>query len=302
MAEVLTRAGGFVAIIFLGFLLKKVGLFKKEDFSVLSKIMLKVTLPAAIVSSFANRELDPSLLIIVLLGLGCGVGYMLLSVVVNLRTGRDQMAFDILNLTGYNIGNFTMPFVQSFLAPMGMIATSIFDVGNSLVCLGVSLAIAISVKSGAKLSFKRIFSALAKSVPFLVYVIMLVLNLLHIKLPAAITDFAGVVGGANPFIAMFAVGLGFHFEVNLSQFGKLFRTLALRYGFAVVAGLIFWFVLPFQLEIRQALLILVFSPIGAAVPPFTAELGGDVGLSSAVNSASIVISTVMTVVLLSVIL
>ena len=49
-------------------------------------------------------------------------------------------------------------------------------------------------------------------------------------------------------------------------------------------------------------MILAFSPIGSAVPPFTAELGGDVGLSSAINSLAIVISICIYVVLLSVML
>ena len=49
-------------------------------------------------------------------------------------------------------------------------------------------------------------------------------------------------------------------------------------------------------------MILAFSPIGTAVPPFTAELGGDAGLSSAINSMAIVISICIYVVLLSVML
>lgn len=45
MLDVLTRAGCFIAIILLGFFLKKIGLFKDSDFSVLSTIVLKITLP-----------------------------------------------------------------------------------------------------------------------------------------------------------------------------------------------------------------------------------------------------------------
>jgi hypothetical protein len=84
--------------------------------------------------------------------------------------------------------------------------------------------------------------------------------------------------------------------------GKVLRILSVRYGVGAVLAMIFYFVLPFQLEVRQALVILAFSPIGSAVPPFTAELGGDVGLSSAINSLAIVISICIYVVLLSVML
>ena len=71
---------------------------------------------------------------------------------------------------------------------------------------------------------------------------------------------------------------------------------------AAVLALCYFFLLPFELEVRQALVILAFSPIGSAVPVFTAELKGDVGLSSAANSIAIVISIVIIVALLLVML
>ena len=73
MAEILTKAGCFVAVIFMGRLLRRVGFFKKEDFSVISKIVIKITLTAAIISNFAGRELELSLLILVLIGFLFGV-------------------------------------------------------------------------------------------------------------------------------------------------------------------------------------------------------------------------------------
>lgn len=302
MIDILTRAGCFVGIIALGYILKKVGLFKQEDFGVLSRLLMKVTFPCSIVSSFAGREIDPSLLILAALAILCGVIYMLVAWLTHLRKGKDEIAFYILNLPGYNIGNFTMPFVQSFLGPMGIIATSIFDVGNAVICLGGAFGIASTVKSGSKFSVKRILSALGKSVPFLTYLAMMAVNFLGIPIAKPVTEFVGIIGNANPFLAMFVIGVGFQVGGNREQLSKILKILGLRYGVAVVVGLIFWFVLPFPLEVRQALLILAFSPIGSAVPPFTAELGGDVGLSSATNSVAILISIVINVVLLSVIL
>ena len=78
MLDIIVRAGCFVAIIILGYVLKKIGVFKEQDFSVLSKVVMKITLPAAIVSSFAGKEFDPAMLTIVLLGLGGGIIYMTL--------------------------------------------------------------------------------------------------------------------------------------------------------------------------------------------------------------------------------
>ena len=89
MLEVLTRAGCFVAIILLGFFLKRIGLFKEEDFSVLSKIVLKITLPAVIITNFANKELDPSMFIFAFLSIAFGGIYILLGFLFNLRRSKE---------------------------------------------------------------------------------------------------------------------------------------------------------------------------------------------------------------------
>ena len=72
----------------------------------------------------------------------------------------------------------------------------------------------------------------------------------------------------------------------------------IRYGLAAVFSFVFYFLLPFSLEVRQALVILAFSPISSAIPGFTQELKGDVGLSSALNSLTMVISILVIVILL----
>ena len=48
----------------------------------------------------------------------------------------------------------------------------------------------------------------------------------------------------------------------------------------------------------QSLMILAFAPIASSVPAFTEEIKGDVGLSSAMNSLSIIISIVCIVTIL----
>ena len=54
MVEILTNAGCFIGIILLGWALRRVGFFKESDFHVLSKIVIKITLTAAIVTNLAE--------------------------------------------------------------------------------------------------------------------------------------------------------------------------------------------------------------------------------------------------------
>ena len=302
MLEILIRAGCYVAIIALGYVLRRKGFFGPEAFGVISGIVIKITLPAAIISSSAGKPIDASMLTISLLGLGGGVAYMLLAALVHRKQGKEQRAVGVLNTPGYNIGTFALPFTQSFLGPVGVLTTSLFDVGNSFICLGGAFGVARAVKEGAGFDLKRILTAPLRSIPFLTHLTMVTLNLLALDVPGPVLSMAEIVGNANAFLAMLMIGVGFNLSGEKGQTGAIARVLVVRYSFAAALALACWFLLPFDLEVRQTLVILAFSPIGSAVPVFTAELNGDVGLSSAINSISILCSIGIIVTLLVVML
>lgn len=302
MIDILIRAGSFIGIIVLGYVLKKIGFFKDEDFTILSRITIRITLPATIVASFAGKEIDPSMLSLTFMAIGCGLIYIAVGYFINRNNNKEQQAFEMLNLPGYNIGTFVIPFAQSFLGPLGVIAVSLFDTGNAVICLGGAFSLASMIKDGSSFSLKRIAKALAKSVPFVFYIVMLMLNLLKVTIPDFVVSFASTIGSANAFMAMLMIGVGFKLSGEKSQIRTIIKLLSIRYGLAAVFAVIFYFLLPFPLEVRQALVILVFSPIGSAVPGFTGEMKGDVGLSSALNSMAMVIGIIITVILLLVML
>lgn len=302
MFDLLVRAGCFMAIIVLGFLLRRIGFFDEHSFKTLSNIVIKITLPASVVVSFSKTQVDTSMLVIALLGIGAGLIYMAVGFLINLKKGKDRQAFDLLNLPGYNIGIFTLPFVQSFLGPVGVVTTNLFDTGNAFVCQGGAFAVAKTIKQGNGFSLKTFAKTMVTSVPFLFYVGMLTLNLLHIRLPEPVISFAEIIRGANAFAAMLMIGVGFKLKADKTQIGYIAKMVALRYGIAIPVAMAFYYLLPFDLEIRQTLVILAFAPIGATVPAFTGEMKGDVGLSSAINSVCTLISIVIIVTLLSVML
>ena len=166
----------------------------------------------------------------------------------------------------------------------------------------IAIGVLLMIKDGSGFSVKRIAKALVKSVPFMFYIVMLTLNLAKVTIPQFIVSFAGTIGSANAFMAMLMIGVGFKLGGEKSQIKTIVKLLSIRYGLATVFAFIFFFLMPFPLEVRQALVILAYSPIGSAVPGFTGELNGDVGLSSALNSIAMVISITITVILLFVML
>ena len=302
MLDIIMRAGCYVSIIILGYVLRRKGFFGPETFGLLAKVVLKITLPAAIISTSAGRRLEPGLLVIALLNLGvCGV-YMLLGYWLNRKNTPGKKGFAIINFPGYNIGTFALPFTQSFLGPMGVIATNLFDVGNSFVCLGGAYCIASAVKDGTGFSLKRIAKSAVTSVALMTHFVMVFLNLAGLQLPQPVLSLAGIIGNANAFLAMLMLGVGIDLSGGKSRMRYIAKHLAIRYSLAAVFALVFYFLLPFELEVRRALAILTFAPFASATPVFTEELKEDRGLSATINSFSVVCSILFIILLLIIML
>lgn len=150
----------------------------------------------------------------------------------------------------------------------------------------------IQDRSGG-ISPKKLFVSFGKSVPLMTYIIMTVLSALKIQLPNPVVEFTGIIANANAFMAMLMIGVGFRLSGSREQLGDIVRIIGVRYAAGFALALLGWFLLPFPLEYRQALVMCTLAPIASTAPAFTAELKGDFGLSSAVNSISILISIVL---------
>ena len=112
MSAVLLKAGCFFLIILMGYGLKKIGLLHQTDLPVFSKLVTKITLPAAIIHNFGQATMDVSMLVIVLIGFLCSGAYAVIGYGLFARGTREQKAFGLVNASGYNIGCFTMPLIR----------------------------------------------------------------------------------------------------------------------------------------------------------------------------------------------
>lgn len=300
---VLAKAVAFIMIIVTGYGLKRKGFFHAKDFYLISKIVIRITLPAAIVSNFSQISMDSALLWVIPIGIGANIVMVGIGYLINARRPKSEKVFDMVNLSGYNIGNFTLPFVQSFLGPVGFAATSLFDAGNAVMCTGVTYTLASIVKGDSgKISLSAILKRLFSSIPFDAYIIMTALAILRIPLPQVILDYAETVGKANAFLALLMLGIGFEVHMNREKINRIIKIIVIRYSMALLFALAAYFLLPLPTEVRQALAIVAFGPISSVSPAFTGTLGGDVELSSAVNSLSIVMSILLITIALVVIL
>ncbi|MDY5007087.1 AEC family transporter [Candidatus Allofournierella merdipullorum] len=302
MAEVLQHSASYVFILALGYFLKRIGVFGKQDYRVLTQVVLCVTLPAAVITNFASMEWRSSLLLLPLLGFGICCAMMLLGQFIGRGKAPGERALFMINCPGYNIGAFALPFVQSYLGPEGVVAACLFDVGNAIICTGGSYAWASGVLHVGDKPLRPVdvLKKLGSSVPFVTYVTMLVLVMAGVQLPGALVEFISPISAANPFVAMLMIGAMFDLDLRPEYLRRVGQVVGIRLTAAVLLAAAMYIFVPLPLEIRQVLAVMAFAPASVISPAFTAKCGGDAGLTSCINSITILCGVVGMLVVLAV--
>lgn len=299
MSTVLFKALAFVLMIAFGYLMKTKRILQQEDSQILMKIIINITMPAALISGFRSFSIDISLL--AAFGIGFGVNLLLLAVAYacSVRQRSDVRALYLLNVPSYNIGNFVLPFVQGFLAPQAVVCLCMFDIGNNPFGAGITYSAASSAAgTGHRFSLRGMVRTLLHSPPFLAYFIMLLLYLPGIRLPDAFFDLCELFGQGNAFLAMFTLGLIFEWHLNRSDFGEVTRILCLRYGLCLAAATAVFLLTPFDTVTRQTLCLCLVGPITTLAIPFGLSCGCRQSMIAALSSMSMVISFILSLILL----
>lgn len=297
MEQVLTKALAFVIIIAFGYLLKQRSFFKPDDYKLIAKIVLNITLPCAVITSFAAFKMEYTLFVLTLIGF---LGNLLMIVWGFMLTRYQTNAakiFYVFNLAGYNIGCFTLPFAQSFLGPFAVVATCMFDVGNSIMCTGGTYALASGlVHTGEKyepVTLRSVAAKLLSSVPFVVYVLMLVCALFEVHLPQPVYTLTGLIGSANTFLSMLMIGMMFEMTLDLKKLKQVREVVLYRYVFGVALAWVCFYHAPLNAEVKEVLALVFLAPSTAIAPIFIARMGGNVELAGFANSITIVISIIL---------
>lgn len=234
MGTVFVKSVSFLFIILLGVAFRSLGIFGEKDHKIISSIVLKITLPAAVISSTANMDWQPKLLLIPLLALAVSWGMIGLGLLLSRGRSAGERALYMLNLPSWNIGAFALPFLQSFLGAQAVMAACLFDVGNSIMCTGGSHALVSVVCGGEKPDLKSVGKKLITSVPFVTYLTMLALVMLRITVPQGLLDFINPISVANPFLAMLMIGAMFRVEAKPEYIWSAGKVLCIRLAVALI--------------------------------------------------------------------
>lgn len=293
----LMRPLAFIFIIFFTCFLKSMGLFKKELALIVLKIIMNLTLPAAIITAVASFEGRYSLLLLSAVSLVMTIVPYFVTFFLTKGKPKEQRVYYMINMTGFNMGCYGLPIIQSFYGAFGALLCALFDLGNSVMMTSGNYAFtslllhtdedAAPVTAGALL--KRLFS----SVPLYCYLTLTVLSFCGISVPQAAVDFIAPIANANAFLSMFMLGLLFSPRPKPGYLRHTACVLAIRYAVMAAAAFLCWHILPLPLEVRRILCLLLFCPIGSFAPAFIEQCHGDGEMAAFTNSISIILSLII---------
>ncbi|MBN9104642.1 MAG: hypothetical protein J0I14_06535 [Propionibacteriaceae bacterium] len=293
MLEIVARALSLVAIVGIGLGIKRLGWARTSDFGLFSKLVLGVTLPCALFTSFNDYHLEYALLGLTALAFCLNIAQQAIGYALAARQGRKAQAFAVLNSGSYNIGAFATPYLAGFMGPHAMIYSTLFDFGGAFSSAGVAYGWGMTLASEpGKHGWRELVRTLAGSPVFVTYVLLLAMRLLDLRLPGPVITFTSIVGAANPFLAMLMIGIGLELRLRREKYVAAARILAVRYAFATVAAVGCWYLLPLPADARLVVVMVLFAPIASMMPVFTGRARLDVELSAFLNSVSIVVGIV----------
>ena len=265
----------------------------------IATVIMNITLPCALLTSANGIELNITILILIVIGIVSNVVMIIIGYLSSLKGTPKMKGAYMINTSGYNIGNFVLPFVQSFFPGMGVVYLCSFDIGNALMGLGITYAIADHVASGENhFDVKELLKKLFSSIPFDVYVLIFILAIFKLQIPSPILSIASTIGAGNSFLAMLMIGLMLEIKVSSDEVKNITKILSLRIIGTIVLSIITFFVLPLPMLAKEILIMAYFAPLSTVSAVFTKKIGYHGDMSASANSLSIIISIVCMMILL----
>lgn len=307
-------------IILAGYLFKRTRLFGPLDYRVLQTAEFNLVLPGAIIYSFATNPHHISLLAISAFSLMAALLPALAIFLTSRHRPVSDRAFLMLNGSGFNVGCFCFPMLQSLLGPAALIPAAMFDIGNSvMVAAGTNVIMQtlLHIEPGKTLTQQHAGAAptlpytrpvdrdarrlrrralrrnvargFLTSPSFDTYMLMVLLTLIDFKLPAWTQPFAS----ANAFCSMLMVGMLTELPRDSHDVKAVLTVIGWRLPCSLIFAAAAWFLLPFDPLMREAVALCCLAPTAMFSTMFTDKVLGNARLAGFTLSLTAVIAIVM---------
>ena len=293
--DLAVQTGALLLAIVMGYAGKRAGFFGAKDYRLLQTLIFNVTLPCAVILSFAKNDHDLRMFWVILLGFVSTLIPLLVIYAATRRAPKASRGFQMLAGTTFNIGSFALPVITTFLGAGAGVPVVMFDIGNAMMCAAGSLVLTnlllhldpnwddMTAAQRGRVIARNFYS----SVPFDMYIVMIVLLLAGIAIPGPVVTLVTPFANANTFLSMIMVGMMMEIPHDRSDVLDMAKVQVWRLAVAVCVALAAWYLLPLAPQIRMIVAITAFAPISIFSTKFvdqTLDRGQLAGFSLTVNA------------------
>lgn len=283
-----------ILIIGLGYLVKQTNILKAQDGEGLSRIIFNITLPSLIIVTFHDIRIDTSLFILVIVAIIAGFILAFIGILVFRKEQNNTKGMLIMMIPGYNVGLFAYPLVEGIWGAEGIKYFGMFDVGNAFIVFGLSYLLGSYYTSDeVKVTTKEIIVKLVTSIPLMTYIIVFLLNIIHIPLPNLLIETTSIISSANMPLSLLLLGMYLNFTFHKEYLSIVSKFLLVRFGIGLIIGIALFMWLPFEEMIRSTLLIGLILPIPVSALPYAVEFGYDKRFVGTVTNITILLGFVL---------
>ncbi|MHA1491393.1 MAG: AEC family transporter [Promethearchaeota archaeon] len=291
-----------LAIIVIGYIVKKLNIITEENGKVIAKIIFNITLPAVILKITSVIEFDPTLIFLPLITISFSLIMAIIGMIIFRNYSKTTKGLMLMAIIGFNIANFAFPLIEGIYGQEGLQYIALVDAGNAFSIFVVCYIIAsifspiIQAEDKKKIDIKYIAKQLITSAPLMSYVIALSINLSGLDMPIFVIDLLDILARANTALILLLLGIYLSFKFEKKEWNIILKVLVIRYSFGITIGLLLFFFLPanqFNPLFRVIIAVSLILPIGMAVIPFSVEFEYNEKLMSMMVNLSIIISFIL---------
>lgn len=287
-----------IAIISIGYFIKRLKIIEEKDGNIIAKIIFNLTLPAVILKITSTITFEFSLILLPLINIFFGIIMATIGLIMFRKEKKDIRGVMMMTIIGFNVAHFSFPLIDGIWGEEGMQIIALIDAGNAftifVLCYIISSIFSPkNQEEGKTINLKYVFKRLVKSAPLMSYFIALTINFSGIILPSFITDLLDIFARANTALSLLLLGIFLNFRFEKTEWIAILKVLIIRYLFGLGVGLSLFFLLPsahFDHLFRIIVTVSLILPIGLAVIPFSVEFEYNQRLVTILVNLTIIIS------------
>ncbi len=260
MIEILLNILPVILLFFVGLILNRTGIVKREHGDVFIKIVFYVALPGMIMDSIPNIELSAELAFLPLISAIVIFSMYFISSFFGRMMGLKPTTLGVFIIGTMILNNgLLFPFIIETYGNEGLVRLVIFDFSNGL--LAFTFVYYQACKFGTKTNNdKTLYKKFLFSPTIWALVAGIVLNLTNASIPPLLTKFFQISGDLT--IPLIMLALGVYFTPRIIKAVPLFSAILIRSGIGFVIGLLLCSLFNIEGLSRTIVLISSAAPVG----------------------------------------